>query len=388
MTVRDHRVAVLVPAYNEASQISGVLTALPPFVDDVVVVDDASTDGTADVVRAAAADDPRVHLIVLPENRGVGGALAEAFTWARDAGVDVAVTVDGDGQMDPDDIAALVTPIVEGHADYTKGNRLTSPDSWRPIPLVRLFGNSVLSLLTKIVSGYWGVADSQSGFTASSRHALERIDWHAVYPRYGRPNDMLVHANMADCRVADVPIRAVYGVGERSNMRVLLVTFTISALLFRRFWWRLFHKYVLRDFHPLVFFYGLSGLTATFSLALLVRLLLLWYRDGFVPQTTALVLSFFLITTLQSVFFAMWMDMEANKDLAVRLPLLRRERTRAVAPVPGGVPPVVETPALDGPPGRSRSPGGRDGRPAGRGGRPGDGELDLDLTEVERGRDR
>jgi glycosyltransferase involved in cell wall biosynthesis len=316
MTFADHRVAVLVPAYNEAQQIADVLAGLPDFVDDVVVVDDASTDGTADVVRAVP--DPRIHLIVLAENRGVGGALAEAYTWARDAGVDIAVTVDGDGQMDPDDIAALLAPIVDDVADYTKGNRLTGPDSWRLIPRVRLFGNSVLSLLTKIVSGYWGVADSQSGFTAMGRVGLEHVDWHGVYPRYGRPNDVLVHANLADLRVADVPIRAIYGVGEKSSMKVLRVTFAISWLLLRRFWWRLFHKYVLRDFHPLVFFYVLSTVTATAALGLFVRLLILWARDGFVPQTTALTLAFVLITTFQSVFFAMWMDMEANKDLAVK----------------------------------------------------------------------
>jgi hypothetical protein len=230
--------------------------------------------------------------------------------------------------MDPDDIAALVAPIVEGYADYTKGNRLTEPDSWRLIPKVRLFGNSVLSLLTKVVSGYWAVADSQSGFTAASRHALDHIDWRRVYPRYGRPNDVLVHANLADCRVADVPTRAIYGVGEQSSMKVLKVTFAISALLFRRFWWRLFHKYVLRDFHPLVFFYGLSAVTSIASIGLFVRLVVLWVRQGFVPQTTALVLSFFLITTLQSVLFAMWMDMEANKELTVKWWVKRREPNR------------------------------------------------------------
>jgi glycosyltransferase involved in cell wall biosynthesis len=318
VTVEAHRIAVLVPAFNEAHQIAGVLTSLPDFVDDVVVVDDASTDGTADVVRSVG--DPRVHLIVLPTNRGVGGALAEAYTWAREAGVDIAVTMDGDGQMDPADLRALIAPIISGAADYTKGNRLTGPDSWQVIPRVRLFGNSVLSLLTKIVSGYWAVADSQSGFTAISRVGLERIDWHGVYPRYGRPNDVLIHANLADLRVADVPIRAVYGVGEKSSMKVLRVTFGISGLLFRRFWWRMFHKYVLRDFHPLVFFYSLSAVTSVAAVALFVRLCVLWAREGFVPQTTALTLAFVLITTFQSVFFAMWMDMEANADLSVKLP--------------------------------------------------------------------
>jgi glycosyltransferase involved in cell wall biosynthesis len=326
MSVKGHRIAALVPARNEERQIGAVLDAMPDFVDDVLVINDASTDGTVDIVRDRQARDRRIRLVTLEENRGVGGALAEGYTWARDAGVDIAVTVDGDGQMDPAEIIDLVGPIVDGLADYTKGNRLTGPESWAPIPLVRLLGNGVLSLLTKIVSGYWNVADSQTGFTAASRYALEQIDWSAMYSHYGRPNDVLIMANVAGCRVADVPITARYGIGEQSSMRIVSVTFAISWLLVRRFWWRLWHKYVLRDFHPLVFFYLLSTVMTLSAVGLFVRLVVKWVMDGFVPQMTAVTLAFFSITALQSVFFAMWMDMESNKDLAVRL-----DRRRAPA---------------------------------------------------------
>lgn len=319
MSLRGACIGVLIPAFNEANQIEGVLGGLPSFVDVVVVVDDASTDDTAGVVSRCAESDPRVHLIRLPENRGVGGALAAGYKWARDNGVDVAVSVDGDGQMDPGEMESLVAPIVDDLADYTKGNRLRDPAHWRMIPKVRLFGNTVLSLLTKLTSGYWAVADSQSGYTAAGRYALEMIDWDAVYPRYGRPNDVLVLANIADCRVADVPVRAIYGVGERSSMKIAKVTFAIAMLLFRRFWYRLFHKYVLRDFHPLVFFLILGTLTSVGTLALLVRLLVVWIGRGDVPDMTALALAFFGITTLNSFFFAWWMDMQANDHLNVRL---------------------------------------------------------------------
>ena len=332
MAVQDHRVAVLIPAFNEGKQIGEVLDTIPDFIDDIVVVNDASTDDTAAVVRQRRDRDPRISLIDLEENRGVGGALAQAYMWARDHGVDIAVTIDGDGQMDPNEILDLIAPIVHGVADYTKGNRLTSPESWKPIPAIRLLGNSILSLFTKIVSGYWGVADSQTGFTAASRYALQHIDWGAMYPRYGRPNDVLIMANVADCRVADVPVTARYGIGEQSSMKILKVTFAISWLLFRRFWWRLFHKYVLRDFHPLVFFYILSAITALVSAGLFVRLIVKWAADGFVPQMTALALAFFAITTLQSLFFAMWMDMETNKELAVRVG--RRPPPTPVEPTP------------------------------------------------------
>lgn len=320
MTFHGAKVAVLVAAYNEATQIGKVLTGLPRYVDHIVVVDDASTDSTVEEIEAVAVPDSRIRLLTMERNTGVGGALAQAYTWARENNIDVAVSVDGDGQMDPDEMESLIDPIVDGRADYTKGNRLADPGGWRVIPRVRLFGNAVLSLLTKMASGYWSVADSQSGYSAAGHAALQRIDWSAMYPRYGRPNDVLVLANVADCRVADVPITPIYGVGERSTMKIVKVTFLIAGLLIRRFWWRLFHKYLLRDFHPLLFFYLLGTITALIALGLTGRLFYRWILDGMVPQITALAAAFFTITSLNSLFFAFWMDMQANEHLAVRVP--------------------------------------------------------------------
>ena len=141
-------------------------------MDHVVIVNDASTDTTAEEIQRLAKADHRVIPIDLPENRGVGGALALAYVWARDHNVDIAVTLDGDGQMDPDEMASLIEPIVRGQADYTKGNRLWNPEYWQRIPRVRFLGNAVLSLLTKMASGYWSVVDSQSGYSAAGRLAL------------------------------------------------------------------------------------------------------------------------------------------------------------------------------------------------------------------------
>jgi glycosyltransferase involved in cell wall biosynthesis len=332
MTPADARIAVIIPTYNEETQIHGVLTTLPDFVDDVVVVDDQSRDRTVEVIEKCATDDPRITLIQLPENRGVGGALSAGYLWAVAEDVDIAVVVAGDGQMDPDEMIDVIQPILDDRADYTKGNRLTEPTAWRQIPRIRLFGNSVLSLLTKVVTGYWSIADFQSGYTAASRYALQQIDWGRLYPRYGFPNDVLVHANIAECRVADVPITPLYGVGERSSMKVVKVIFTIAMLLFRRFWWRLGIKYVLRDFHPLVFFYLLATLTAVAAVGLSVRLVWLWASMGAVPEMTALALTFMAITSLNSTFFAFWMDKEANSALTVtpvrpRGALGRRART-------------------------------------------------------------
>lgn len=333
--IDDATIAVLVPAFNEERQIAGVLRSMPDYVDRVVVIDDASEDRTSHVVREEARSDERIELISLNENRGVGAAVAVGYRRARDEGFHVAVTIDGDGQMDPDDMRSLIEPLLDGRADYTKGNRLTDAVAWRQIPAVRLFGNAVLSLLTKIASGYWLVADSQSGYTAANRYALEHVDWDSLYHSYGRPNDILVLANMADCRVADVPIRPVYGVGERSNMKILKVTFTISGLLFRRFWWRIFRKHLVRDFHPLLFFYLLATSTAFLTALLAGRLFWIWISQGFVPQTTALATAFFAITGLNALFFGFWMDMQANEHLAVRLHSRRLPRRAGVVPARG-----------------------------------------------------
>lgn len=326
MTYQGRRVAVLIAAYNEETQIGIVLKSIPEYVDHIVVVDDASTDNTAQVIAGAVAADSRIVSIGLTENSGVGGALSHAYIWARENNVDIAVSVDGDGQMDPDDMIDLIAPIADGRADYTKGNRILDTRQWKEIPRTRLFGNAGLSLLTKIASGYWSVTDSQSGYSAAGRVALERIDWNSMYHRYGRPNDVLVLANVAECRVADVPVRAVYGVGERSSMKIARVTVTITLLLIKRFWWRMFQKYALRDFHPLLFFYCLALVTTGISIALSIRLVANWISNGYVPQMTALALGFFAITSLNSLFFAFWMDMQANAHLAVK-PSPERART-------------------------------------------------------------
>jgi hypothetical protein len=176
-------------------------------------------------------------------------------------------------------------------------------------------GNSILSLLTKIASGYWHIADSQSGYCAINKKALRLIDWDRMYKRYGQPNDLLVRLNVLGMRVRDVPINPVYNVGEKSGVRVWKVVFTISWLLLRMFLWRLREKYVIRDFHPLVFFYLLAFVLFVAGAALTTRLVWLWVLRSYAPPMTSLALLFCGVTCLQSLFFAMWFDMEKNKVL-------------------------------------------------------------------------
>ncbi|MFQ6032417.1 MAG: glycosyltransferase family 2 protein [Candidatus Zixiibacteriota bacterium] len=309
-------VCVVVPAYNEENLIGSVIDTMPEFVDRIVVVDDLSKDSTAKVVKGYENSlKGRLTLIEHDRNEGVGGAIATGYKWARDNEMDITCVMAGDGQMDPSDLPNLLDPVANNEVDYAKGNRLFSGDAFRVIPKFRYFGNSALSLLTKIASGYWHIADSQSGYTATSLEVLQSLDLDKIYKRFGMPNDMLVKLNIYSFRVRDISITPVYNIGEKSGIRIWKVIFSISFLLLKRFFWRMKEKYVIRDFHPLIFFYGLAFSLLALSFPLLGRLIYFWAITGNIPKVNALALMFALIAGLQSLFFAMWFDMENNKDL-------------------------------------------------------------------------
>ncbi len=311
----EKKVAVVVPAYNEEHLIGKVIETMPSWVDKIIVVDDCSQDKTPEVVNSYAARDKRVLLLRHEKNQGVGGAIVTGYKWARDNDMDVTVVMAGDAQMDPADLPNIVAPVAKGEADYTKGNRLFHGKAWKIIPKYRYFGNSFLSLLTKIASGYWHIADSQTGYTAISLEALRTLDLDAIYKRYGMPNDLLIRLNTYNMRVKDVPIKPVYNIGEKSGIKLRKVLFTIPWLLAKGFCRRLFFKYVIEDFHPLVFFY-LMGLTLT-PIGFFFGLYLFLYRVfvGPVAETSALFAMFLHVSGLQSLFFAMWFDMDYNKHL-------------------------------------------------------------------------
>jgi glycosyltransferase involved in cell wall biosynthesis len=311
--VEGKRVAVVVPAHDEERLVVETLRGIPELVDRVYVVDDASTDGTAE--KAGAVGDSRVEVIRHEQNLGVGAAIVTGYRRALEEGIDVTCVMAGDNQMDPSELAGLVEPVARGEVEYAKANRLFSGEAWTVIPHSRFLGNAVLSLLTKIASGYWHVADSQAGYTAISRDALSRLDLGRLYARYGFPNDVLVHLNVQNARVRDTPSRPIYHVGEQSGIRLRSVVPRISWLLFKGFWWRMAQKYVIRDFHPLVFFYAFGFLMTLVGLVLgALEVVLRLFGNQITPATIVLV-AVLLIAGLQLTLFAMWFDMEANKDL-------------------------------------------------------------------------
>jgi glycosyltransferase involved in cell wall biosynthesis len=234
---RGLSVAVVIPAFNEERAIRRAIRVVPPFVDRVIVIDDASHDRTFRL--ASRARGPRVEIIKHEANRGVGAAIVTGYRRALALGIDVAVVMAGDGQMDPSDLPTLLAPIAEGRADYVKGNRFARKDTWRVMPVPRLVGNVLLSTATKIVSGYWRVFDSQCGYTAITRATLERLALDDVFPRYGYPNDLLARLHAQGARVIDVPVRAIYGAHWSSGIKLRTVFHPIAWVLLRAWMTRL-----------------------------------------------------------------------------------------------------------------------------------------------------
>ncbi len=309
------RVGVVVPARNEEKLIGQVLATMPDFVDRIVVVDDCSSDMTSEVATSYSHQlGERLECIRLPVNEGVGGAVITGYRRAIECKLDVMAVMAGDAQMDPAELAQVIEPIINGEADYVKGNRLYTGEAWERMPRYRYFGNNVLSLLTKIASGYWHIADAQGGYTAISLHALKMLNLERIGKRYEFENSMLIHLNVLNLPAVNVPVRPIYGIGEKSGIRLWRVIPSMSWYLTRGFFWRLKHKYMIRDFHPLVFFYMAGFLFL--PIGLLFGFYLVIYRlfIGPAAATSALFAALFLISGLQFLLFAMWFDAEYGRN--------------------------------------------------------------------------
>ena len=311
--VDGKRVAVVVPAHDEERLIGTTLAGIPEFVDRILVVDDASTDGTADAVRALA--DSRVELVARERNGGVGAAIVTGYQRALEDGLDVVCVMAADNQMDPADLLTLVEPVARGDVDYAKANRLVSGEAWKLIPRTRYLGNAILSLLTKVASGYWHVADSQTGYTAISRGMLAQLDLDNVYRGYGFPNDMLVHLNVWNARVRDFPSRPVYGVGEQSGIKLRKVVPRISWLLAEGV--LLAAAREVRDprLPPARVLLRARDPDDFVGLLLGVVEVILRLMGNEITTPTIVLVALLLISGSQFTLFAMWFDMESNKDL-------------------------------------------------------------------------
>lgn len=361
--INGKTIAVVVPSYNEETQIGVVIETMPDFVDRIVVVNDCSKDKTAEIVQGYIAKDSahtpeipwlptnieatffnradivvmemrqaeepkypphvisndndtdRIVLINNVKNTRVGGAILIGYKWCRDHGIDCTAVMAGDAQMDPGELYSICAPVVFDGIDYVKGNRLRHKASRLMVPKKRYFGNSVLSAMTKVASGYWTVSDTQTGYTAISLSALNAIDLYDIYKTYGVPNDILIKLNIARCTLREIPIKPVYAVGEQSKMKIGKVIPTVSWLLIKGFFKRILKKYLINDFHPIFLFYMLGLLTSLVGLFFLVYVLYGLIAQVGVSVGTYLGFVTMLVATLVFVGFAMWFDVYDNERL-------------------------------------------------------------------------
>lgn len=311
---RGKRVAVVVPAYNEEALIGETLNGIPDYIAKIYAVDDGSGDRTGTIIDAYARHDPRIVPIHHNPNRGVGAAITSGYKQAVEDRLDIAAVMAGDNQMDPAYLPSLLDPIVDGRADYTKGNRLISEAHRKGMSRWRSLGNSLLTFLTKVASGYWQMMDPQNGYTAISVRALSELPLDRVYPRYGYCNHLLVWMNIHGMRVQDVTMPARYG-RERSKIRYSTYIPRVSRLLLGNFLFRLRTKYILMSFHPLTFFYVVGAVLA--PLGILGGLITLWeklvmgYPVLFVHGVLSLLMFIF---GMQFLFMAMLFDMQAERS--------------------------------------------------------------------------
>lgn len=248
---KGKKICVVTPAYNEGELVLKVIETMPEYVDHIVIVDDASADNTYNFAKSST--DSRVTVIRHEKNQGVGGAIMTGHAKMLEIGDDISVVMAGDAQMDPAYLPALLDPIIESGYDFAKGNRFLTKDSLKGMPAYRVFGNIVLTFMTKFASGYWHIFDPQNGYTAISSRAIKLLDFSKIHKRYPFENDLLTNLNIYNVRVRDVSIPALYG-DEQSHIKLHKVIPSLILALVSGYFRRITQKYVLRSFSPVALF--------------------------------------------------------------------------------------------------------------------------------------
>ena len=304
------KVAVVVPAYKDASHIGQVIRGIPTWLTRIYVVDDGCPFNSGDA--AEAVEDPRVVVIRRAANGGVGAAVKTGYRRALEDGYDIVVKMDGDDQMDPAHLPTLLAPLRSGRADYAKGNRFRDLKALRQMPRVRLFGNRALTFLVRAASGYWRMTDPTNGYTAIDRAALERLDLDGVADGYFFESDMLIRLNIAGAVVEDVAIPARYG-DEQSSLRIPAILPVFIYRLARGMTKRILYKYFLYDF-SLGSFYLLAGTLLTgFGAAFGA---MKWWQaaQAEVPATTGTVMIAVLTLLLGVQFLVQALNFDINSE--------------------------------------------------------------------------
>ncbi len=302
-------IAAVVPAYREEKMISRVIDTMPEFVDHIVIVDDCSPDETSAVVNANP--DPRVVLVRHEVNQGVGGAIITGHTTAMDLGSDVNVVMAGDAQMDPDYLPALLDRVTDDGYGFAKANRFYAPESFRGMPGHRVFGNIVLSFMTKLASGYWNLFDPQNGYTAVRVEALRRVPLERVARRYSFENDLLIHLNILQVPAVDVPIPAVYG-DEVSSISLRKVIPELINRLTVGFWSRIWYRYVLWSFSPIALLLMLGLFLFLFGIGVSIWMIFQIAASVVATAATVMFAALPLMVGTQMLISALQLDIQAS----------------------------------------------------------------------------
>ena len=317
---RNKKISLVIPAYNEAKLIKPTLESVPALVDRVYVVDDVSPDNQNEVILACAKKDPRITLLKHTVNQGPGGGIITGYKQSSKDGYDIAVVVGGDNQMPLDEVTRFLDPIIDVKADYTKGNRFLLSqldDTLLKMPKIRLIGNWMIAIVTKIASGYYKVMDFVDGYTAITKEAIDLINWSKAWKQYGYPMDFIIRMNAYSLRVLDIPRTAIYLPGERqSQIKGMKYFLRVSPMLVGGFFWRLRFKYLYRDFHPLFLFFYLSFLLLPVGLILGGYLIVSYFTGNpeAVTGSRSILCALLVLTGLQFLLFAMFFDMEEGKN--------------------------------------------------------------------------
>ncbi len=316
---RGKKIALVIPAYKEEKLILPTLQNIPKVIDRAYIVDDCSPDNQNNVILNYSKKDKRIVLLKHQENQGPGGAIITGYLQSSEDGYGITVVVGGDHQMDLSEVTNFLDPIIDGKADYAKGNRFLLnrlEDTLQKMPRIRLIGNILITALTKIASGYYKTMDVVDGYTAISKRAIDTVNWTRAWKKYGYPMDFLIRLNAYGLKIIDIPRTAIYLAGERqSQIKGFSYFLKVSPMLWKGFFWRLRFKYIFIDFHPLVFFYYLSFLLLPIGFILTGFLVInhLFFDGYLVNATRAVLASSLMIAGFQFLLFAMLFDMEEGK---------------------------------------------------------------------------
>ena len=309
---KTKKIGVVVPAYNEELLIMETLSGIPEFVDKIFVINDGSTDTTRDKILEQSESDPRIALIDHHTNQGLGQSLIDGYLASLASDVDITAVMAGDNQMHPEDLPSLLNKIIEDNYDYIKGNRLLHQNI-ATMPQYRFWGNAMLTILTKFATGYYSLMDPQCGYTAIRNSTLRMIPITKMTRGYGYNADILCMLNIQGFRVADIEVKPVYD-REKSKIKLWKYIPKTSWLLIRLFFRRLWQRYVIKDFNPLILFYMFAFFnTLVIIIPFTIRFFYMYYVHNELPLTTLTILMFTFLITFQSVLFAIWMDMDYNK---------------------------------------------------------------------------